>query len=151
MGESSQGTIWKIEHKIRLCWVITILPVLSQDLFSDSTRYCFGAQYVCDELAGDTCTAGAFAHPAFLKEHHFEKLKSIGPSAVWVRCETLLICLIFHRATLPLLRRDRPYFRHRITQSSRGYHDRREERLSRPAVPRCRTRLCAERRSEQCI
>jgi len=37
--------------------------------------YCFGAPYVCDELAGDTVTAGAFAHPAFLKEHHFFNLK----------------------------------------------------------------------------
>jgi len=37
--------------------------------------YCFGAPYVCNELAGDTVTAGAFAHPAFLKEHHFENLK----------------------------------------------------------------------------
>ena len=38
--------------------------------------YCFGAPYVCNELAGDTVTAGAFAHPAFLKEHHFRNVKS---------------------------------------------------------------------------
>ncbi|RYP18151.1 hypothetical protein DL765_004077 [Monosporascus sp. GIB2] len=37
--------------------------------------YCFGAPYVCDELAKDTVAAGAFAHPAFLKERHFENLK----------------------------------------------------------------------------
>ncbi|KAH6954606.1 hypothetical protein DER45DRAFT_586028 [Fusarium avenaceum] len=37
--------------------------------------YCFGAPYVCNELKGDTVTVGAFAHPAFLKEHHFEQLK----------------------------------------------------------------------------
>nr|RBQ91263.1 hypothetical protein FVER53263_13894 [Fusarium verticillioides] len=37
--------------------------------------YCFGAPYVCNELKGDTVTAGAFAHPAFLKEHHFTDLK----------------------------------------------------------------------------
>ena len=37
--------------------------------------YCFGAPYVCDQLAGDLCSAGAFAHPAFLKEHHFRNLK----------------------------------------------------------------------------
>jgi dienelactone hydrolase len=40
--------------------------------------YCFGAPYVCDELAStepDACSAGAFAHPAFLKEHHFERLE----------------------------------------------------------------------------
>lgn len=38
--------------------------------------YCFGAPYVCNELKGDTVTVGAFAHPAFLKEHHFTDLKS---------------------------------------------------------------------------
>ncbi|KAG7409842.1 Protein AIM2 [Fusarium oxysporum f. sp. rapae] len=37
--------------------------------------YCFGAPYVCNELKGDTVTVGAFAHPAFLKEHHFTELK----------------------------------------------------------------------------
>lgn len=37
--------------------------------------YCFGAPYVCDQLAGDGVVAGAFAHPAFLKEHHFLNLK----------------------------------------------------------------------------
>jgi dienelactone hydrolase len=42
--------------------------------------YCFGAPYVCNELAKDTVTAGAFAHPAFLKEHHFYNIKSTyGP------------------------------------------------------------------------
>jgi hypothetical protein len=40
--------------------------------------YCFGAPYVCDSLADNTCTAGAFAHPAFLKESHFFNLKSIA-------------------------------------------------------------------------
>ncbi|KAF2107786.1 hypothetical protein BDV96DRAFT_557408 [Lophiotrema nucula] len=37
--------------------------------------YCFGAPYVCDELAKETVTVGAFAHPAFLKEHHFRNVK----------------------------------------------------------------------------
>ncbi|KAI1852212.1 hypothetical protein JX265_013065 [Neoarthrinium moseri] len=37
--------------------------------------YCFGAPYVCNELAkGGICSVGAFGHPAFLKEHHFENL-----------------------------------------------------------------------------
>ncbi|KAF7540338.1 hypothetical protein G7054_g1460 [Neopestalotiopsis clavispora] len=37
--------------------------------------YCFGAPYVCRELAeGGNCAAGAFAHPAFLKESHFRSL-----------------------------------------------------------------------------
>lgn len=39
-------------------------------------RYCFGAPYVTDALAADLCEVGAFAHPAFLKEHHFENIKS---------------------------------------------------------------------------
>jgi dienelactone hydrolase len=39
--------------------------------------YCFGAPYVCRELAeGGNCAAGAFAHPAFLKESHFRSLTS---------------------------------------------------------------------------
>jgi hypothetical protein len=42
----------------------------------DVYRYCFGAPYVCNELAGEAVSAGAFAHPAFLKEHHFFNLKS---------------------------------------------------------------------------
>jgi dienelactone hydrolase len=34
--------------------------------------------YVCDSLAGaqPVCSAGAFAHPAFLKEHYFRNLQS---------------------------------------------------------------------------
>lgn len=39
-------------------------------------RYCFGAPFVCDELAKDTCAAGAFAHPAFLQDHHTREIKS---------------------------------------------------------------------------
>ncbi|KAL5334619.1 hypothetical protein BJX70DRAFT_411164 [Aspergillus crustosus] len=37
--------------------------------------YCFGAPYVCDLLASDAVTAGAFGHPAFLKGEHFANLK----------------------------------------------------------------------------
>ena len=47
--------------------------------------YCFGAPYVCDELAKQTVVAGAFAHPAFLKEHHFEKLESMSPGFMTLR------------------------------------------------------------------
>ncbi|KAJ6444966.1 short-chain dehydrogenase reductase sdr [Purpureocillium lavendulum] len=39
--------------------------------------YCFGAPYVCDLLARDVVSAGAFAHPASLKDHHFANIK--GP------------------------------------------------------------------------
>lgn len=38
--------------------------------------YCFGAPLVCDALAGDVCAVGAFAHPAFVQEHHIRNLKS---------------------------------------------------------------------------
>ncbi|KAI1424505.1 Alpha/Beta hydrolase protein [Xylaria sp. FL1777] len=37
--------------------------------------YCFGAPYVCSELAKGTVSAGAFAHPAFLKDHHFRNIR----------------------------------------------------------------------------
>ncbi|KAK9784268.1 putative Dienelactone hydrolase domain-containing protein [Seiridium cardinale] len=37
--------------------------------------YCFGAPYVCNELSlSGSCCVGAFGHPAFLKEGHFEAL-----------------------------------------------------------------------------
>lgn len=49
---------------------------MESELLTAYPRYCFGAPYVCNELAGETCAAGAFAHPAFLKEHHFRQLKS---------------------------------------------------------------------------
>jgi len=60
--------------------------------------YCFGAPYVCNELKGDTVTVGAFAHPAFLKEHHFTDLKSklffLNPFSA---------LLIFYRASISLM------------------------------------------------
>ncbi|KAH6656894.1 hypothetical protein BKA67DRAFT_173469 [Truncatella angustata] len=46
--------------------------------------YCFGAPYVCDQLSGSgVCSVGAFAHPAFLKEHHLISLSS------WVKEQSL--------------------------------------------------------------
>ncbi|KAK7702625.1 hypothetical protein SLS64_009588 [Diaporthe eres] len=48
-------------------------------------KYCFGAPYVCDQLAeGGICSAGAFAHPAFLKEHHFRNLKRTSFFTSWL-------------------------------------------------------------------
>ncbi|KAF2481433.1 Alpha/Beta hydrolase protein [Neohortaea acidophila] len=39
--------------------------------------YCWGAPFVSSQLAKDgVCAAGAFAHPAFLKESHFYNLTS---------------------------------------------------------------------------
>jgi hypothetical protein len=44
---------------------------------ADNETISYGAPYVCDQLSDKgICSAGAFAHPAFLKEHHFENLKS---------------------------------------------------------------------------
>lgn len=44
------------------------------------TGYCFGAPFVCDLLAGDGISAGAFAHPTALKEQHFSRLRrEYGP------------------------------------------------------------------------
>ena len=42
--------------------------------------YCFGAPYVMNSISPDgssppVCDVGAFAHPAFLKEHHFENIQ----------------------------------------------------------------------------
>lgn len=41
-----------------------------------SVGYCFGAPYVMDTISGSSpiCEVGAFAHPAFLKDQHFEKI-----------------------------------------------------------------------------
>ncbi|KAG6356521.1 hypothetical protein INS49_015909 [Diaporthe citri] len=39
------------------------------------TGYCFGAPFVCNLLAGDSISAGAFAHPTALKEEHFLSLR----------------------------------------------------------------------------
>ncbi|KAI0640320.1 Alpha/Beta hydrolase protein [Trametes polyzona] len=37
--------------------------------------YCFGAPYVMDYLKTDWILAGAFGHPAFLNEYHFQGIK----------------------------------------------------------------------------
>ncbi|KAK0610603.1 Alpha/Beta hydrolase protein [Bombardia bombarda] len=47
---------------------------------SDKTKYvcvgyCFGAPYVCQMLATDEVSAGAFAHPTLLREEHFTSVK----------------------------------------------------------------------------
>ena len=65
-------------YQTRLRWVrfVHCIPEMVARKAHASYRYCFGAPYVCDLLAGDTCAAGAFAHPAFLKESHFLNLHS---------------------------------------------------------------------------
>lgn len=42
--------------------------------------YCFGAPFVCELLAGDLVSAGAFAHPTALKEEQFVGLKRMYSS-----------------------------------------------------------------------
>lgn len=71
--------------------------------------YCFGAPYVCNELKGDTVTVGAFAHPAFLKEHHFEQLKSKSPRPKPVYIFMKLTRYRFSRTPLSVLLGDRSY------------------------------------------
>lgn len=59
---------------------MSALLAMSNVQSTDSERsYCFGAPYVCNSLASEggkepACAVGAFAHPAFLKEHHFRRL-----------------------------------------------------------------------------
>jgi dienelactone hydrolase len=80
MGQSRQGRLRKVEYKVRLCRVSPPpTPERHPAINLIQSSYCFGAPYVCESLADDTCTAGAFAHPAFLKESHFFNLKSIAP------------------------------------------------------------------------
>lgn len=77
MGRRSQVSIWVSTDSVCLCWVRSARSLSHRRLRLTSwSSYCFGAPYVCNELAaGGSCVAGAFAHPAFLKEHHFKNLK----------------------------------------------------------------------------
>ena len=76
MDRRHKTKLWFIKDEIRLRRVrapessVTLIPML---IFP---RYCFGAPYVMDAISGSspTCEVGAFAHPAFLKEEHFEKI-----------------------------------------------------------------------------
>ncbi|KAF8835155.1 alpha/beta-hydrolase [Paxillus ammoniavirescens] len=58
--------------------------------------YCFGAPFVMDLAADGFVVAGAFAHPAFLEESHFEKLD-----------RPLLLSCSEHDETFPLEARRR--------------------------------------------
>ncbi|KAK5560181.1 hypothetical protein LTR46_001931 [Exophiala xenobiotica] len=72
---------WKKKHttfadQVVPSWVETVKAQFGRATTKYAcVGYCFGAPYVCNELAGDSCMAGAFAHPAFLKEHHFSRLE----------------------------------------------------------------------------
>lgn len=71
---------WKAEHvAFANSAVPTWVAAVKRQFYQPGTRfacvgYCLGAPYVCDLLARGDCEAGAFAHPAYLKEHHFAKL-----------------------------------------------------------------------------
>jgi hypothetical protein len=54
------------------------------------TGYCFGAPFVCDLLAGEEVSAGAFAHPTALKELHFLKLRRKCSSLKCSECTSRL-------------------------------------------------------------
>lgn len=54
---------------------------------------------MCDQLSNKgICSVGAFAHPAFLKEHHFENLESECSSAC-----LLILKAVLSRPIEPLL------------------------------------------------
>lgn len=86
--------------------------------------YCFGAPYVCDELAKDMVTVGAFAHPAFLKEHHFENLKSECFSTVTTVDSVGRVVLTDKttRTSVSVMLGDRPHLRRAIKTESLGHH-----------------------------
>ncbi|CAK7200427.1 hypothetical protein SEUCBS139899_003122 [Sporothrix eucalyptigena] len=74
---------WKIKHQKFAdahvtYWVDAAKAKYGQaDTKYACVGYCFGGPYVCNELARGSVQAGAFAHPAFLKEHHFRNIN--GP------------------------------------------------------------------------
>lgn len=75
MDGSGQAAVWKSRDEICLRRVCSSAQIFTL-LFAKRLRYCFGAPYVCNSLADGTCAVGGFAHPAFLKEHHFQNLKA---------------------------------------------------------------------------
>lgn len=69
-------------HKVALAHVPSWIDAVKQKYGKAETKYacvgyCFGAPYVCNSLAGASppCEVGAFAHPAFLKDHHFDEIQ----------------------------------------------------------------------------
>lgn len=73
---------WKLKH---MTFADDIVPkwiqAVKENYGKTDTKYacvgyCFGAPYVCDQLANNSVSVGAFAHPAFLKESHFYNIKS---------------------------------------------------------------------------
>ncbi|KAF5003991.1 hypothetical protein FDECE_9491 [Fusarium decemcellulare] len=71
---------WKRKHTAFADVAVPKWVQAIKQSYGDSTKYacvgyCFGAPYVCNQLASETVSVGAFAHPAFLKEYHFKNIK----------------------------------------------------------------------------
>ncbi|KAI0352209.1 alpha/beta-hydrolase [Trametes cingulata] len=56
-------------------WIAAVRARFGMDRKYVCVGYCFGAPYVMDLLKEDWIVAGAFGHPAFLNEEHFEGIK----------------------------------------------------------------------------
>lgn len=105
--------------------------------------YCFGAPYVCNELAKATVSVGAFAHPAFLKESHFHKVKSelhLYPSNPNAGTNDVI------RAIVPLMRRGGSHIRPAVKTQSTGYPPVWSEDVAAAIILRCRAWLCPQGR-----
>ncbi|ESK94069.1 dienelactone hydrolase [Moniliophthora roreri MCA 2997] len=70
---------WKAKH---MAFAIEHVPIWMDAVVKEYGRedtkyavvgYCFGAPFVMNALAGSLASVGAFGHPAFLNESHFEK------------------------------------------------------------------------------
>lgn len=82
--------------------------------------YCFGAPYVCNLLATDTVSAGAFAHPTLLKEEHFTSIKK--PLLLSCAEEDHAFPPELRRKALDLLQRDKKIYHLQLFQGvSHGF------------------------------
>ena len=112
----------------------------------------YGAPYVCDQLSDKgICSAGAFAHPAFLKEHHFENLKSeFSQTSDPNQSERPLTRIhLPKRPSPPFLLPTRFHFPEREQTPSRGYNGRARAQVPGPSLPRRPAWLRAERGHER--
>ncbi|KAJ3550124.1 hypothetical protein NM208_g153 [Fusarium decemcellulare] len=71
---------WKCKHTAFADVAVPKWVRAVKESYGDNTKYacvgyCFGAPYVCNQLASETVSVGAFAHPAFLNEYHFKNIK----------------------------------------------------------------------------
>lgn len=57
-------------------WLEAVKEKYGNDAKYSAVGYCFGAPYTVNTAATGLLVAAAFAHPAFLDESHFEKIKA---------------------------------------------------------------------------